>query len=495
MNETILEMKNITKRYPGVLALDSVDLLVNKGEVLALVGENGAGKSTLMKILSGAEKADSGEIYLKGRKIEHYVPKQAIDMGISIMYQELNYLDEVSVAENIFMGNLPRKKNGLIDYPRLKTEAQKYMAIVGLDCNPDTEAKYLSVAQKILLEIAKAISKELQVLVMDEPTAALNDEESQILFGIIKKLAADGKSIIYISHRLDEVFQISDRVMIMRDGKWVKTLDSHKTDKQEIVSLMVGREIRDMYPMNKSQIGEVVLEVENLSTKPDQQISFQVRKGEILGMFGLMGAGRTKIVEALFGKEKMLSGTVKVNGKPIRINSTRAAIKAGLAYVPSERKLDGLILIHSVKENITVAAIELFKRLFIFINHKKERDSARQWVDRLSIKTPSINTDAESLSGGNQQKVVLAKWMLTDPKILIMNEPTRGIDVGAKVEVYKLMEEFCERGLGIIMISSELPEIIAIADRILTVHEGRITAEFENSKFSQEDLLMAALGE
>lgn len=366
MNDIILDMKSISKQFPGVLALDNVDLELKKGEVLALVGENGAGKSTLMKILSGAYTADTGEIYLNGRKIEHYTPRQAIDMGISIMYQELNYLDEVSISENIFMGNLPKKKNGFIDYKKLKAEARIFMDMVGLQKDPDLEAKYLSVAEKQLVEIAKAISKDIQVLVMDEPTAALNDEETQTLFGIIKKLAADGKSVIYISHRLDEIFQVSDRVMVMRDGKRVDTLETKDANKQKIVSLMVGREIKEMYPMSKNEKGGIVLEVEGLATDVNRDVTFNVNRGEILGLFGLMGSGRTKIAEALFGKEKMTSGSVKVNGKSVKIVNPRSAIKAGLAYIPSERKQDGLILIDLLLWNFMSSNI-LFSFLRVFL--------------------------------------------------------------------------------------------------------------------------------
>jgi ABC-type sugar transport system ATPase subunit len=494
LDEYVLQMKEISKQFPGVLALDKVNLDLKKGEVLALVGENGAGKSTLMKILAGVFGQDSGEILLKGKKVTGYNPRQAIDMGISIMYQELNYYNDISIAENIFAGQLPLKKGlKLIDYKKLKAEAEKYMREVGLQKDPFLYARYLSVAEKQLVEIAKAISKNIEVLVMDEPTASLNDEEIRTLFSIVKKLAGEGKSIIYISHRLDEIFEISQRVMVMRDGQNVGLVNTADSTKNEIVRMMVGRELKDMYPMADRTRGETVLEVENLSSGISQNVSFHVKSGEIVGLFGLMGSGRTAIVEGIFGKTKMTSGSVRVAGKKANINTPNDAIKLGLGYVPSERKIEGLMMIHTVKENITISSLKRFGKWLI--HRGKEKASVRDWIDKVGIKTPSPDTVISSLSGGNQQKVVLAKWMLTDPKVLFMNEPTRGIDVGAKVEVYKLMEGLCDKGLGIVMISSELPEIMAIADRILTVHNGTITGEFDKELYSQEQLLIAALGE
>ncbi len=495
VNKYVLQMNNMTKNFPGVLALDKVNLNLKKGEVLALVGENGAGKSTLMRILAGVIPFDSGEIILNEKNISGYTPRQAMNMGISIMYQELNYYNDLSIAENIFAGNLPKKKGlKLIDYKQLKQDAKVYLDQVGLDKDPFTETKYLSIAEKQLVEIAKAISKDIEVLVMDEPTATLNDEEIKILFNIIKQLSAQGKSIIYISHRLDEVFQISQRVMVMRDGQNAGMVITSETSKAEIVSMMVGREIKDMYPMANRKFGDTVLEVEELSVGRSIDFSFKVKAGEIVGMFGLMGAGRTAIFEGIFGKTKA-NGQIKIDGKEVEIHSPHDAIIAGIGYIPAERKNEGLMLIHSVKENITISNLSSFRRFKAFIDHNKEKTIAQSWVDKVGIKTPDLDTVIEGLSGGNQQKVVIAKWLLTNPKVLLMNEPTRGIDVGAKVEVYKLMEELCEAGLGIVMISSELPEVMAISDRILTVHEGKITSEFDKSAFSQEELLLAALGE
>ncbi len=488
-------MKNITKRFPGVLALDDVSIDLKKGEVLALVGENGAGKSTLMKVLSGAYKPDGGEIILNGQKVDHnFTPGRAIKMGIATIYQEFNYLPDLSVAENIFLGELPRNKFGLVSYAKLKRDAKKIMDEVGLKGSPNSDAKYLSVAKKQLLEIAKAISKDVKVIIMDEPTAPLNSEETEILFSLIKKLVSEGKSVIYISHRIEEVFKVAQRVVILRDGKKVSVLDTDKTDKNEIVRLMVGREIKDMFPISKGKMGQTILEVEGISNDFIRDVSFSVKSGEILGLFGLMGSGRTKIVEAMFGKEKINSGSVKINGKPVKITSPRKAIKSGLAYVPADRKHDGLILMHSVTQNISLASLDFYKFLGLFLNMREEQKDVNNWIRKINIKAPSVNTVVESLSGGNQQKVVIAKWMNTKPSVLIMNEPTRGIDVGAKVEVYKLMESFRENGLGIIMISSELLEIMAIADRIITIHNGGISDCFEKKDFDQENILKSALG-
>ncbi len=491
----ILKMRNITKQFPGVLALDKVDLDLKRGEVLALVGENGAGKSTLMKILSGAYHADDGDIVFEGRPVRNYNPKQAIDMGISIMYQELNYVNDLSIAENIFLGDLPRKGiTKRIDYKRLRNDAEKVLKQVGLNYHPFTEIRRLSVAEKQLVEIAKAISKDIKVLVMDEPTSALNEQEIEILFDIIKKLAKQGKSIIYISHRLDEIFVISNRVMVMRDGRNVGVFNTDQTSKSQIVNYMVGREIKDMYPIKRRQIGEKVLEVENLNTEKAVNINFNIRKGEIVGLFGLMGSGRTNIVEAIFGANEKHSGTIKIDGEKVNIANPSMAIRAGIGYVPSERKTDGLVLIQSVKENISLAYIDRFRKK-VSLDLKREEVYVKDWVKKLSIKTSDINNEIQTLSGGNQQKVILAKWMMTNPKVLILNEPTRGIDVGAKVEIYKLMEDFCDKGLGIVMISSELPEILAICDRVITICEGRITGEYTQSEISQEKLLLGAIGE
>ncbi|MCI8597677.1 MAG: sugar ABC transporter ATP-binding protein [Lachnospiraceae bacterium] len=461
----ILKMEHISKSFPGVKALEDVDLHLREGEVLALLGENGAGKSTLMKILSGAYMADSGTIWIDGKKAEYHEPSDATDMGVRIIYQELNNLPDMSIAENIYLGNWPKtgpmKK---IDYKKLKTDCMKLLREVGLDIDPFTDVRSLSVAQKQLVEIAKSLSGELKILVMDEPTSSLNEVETQNLFQIIRKLKQEGKSIIYISHRMDE-----------------------------IICMMVGRTITDMYPKIEVEKGEEVLKVEHLTNSFLKDVSFDVKRGEIVGLFGLMGAGRTNIAEAIFGARRMDSGTIWVNGKEGKIHSPKEAMKHKIAYLSCERKLDGLLLEHSVAENILMASIP--SRLGRFrLKLNREREIAGKWVRELNIKTPKLQSEVKNLSGGNQQKVVLAKALETEPDVLILNEPTRGIDVGAKIEIYNLMESLCKKGMAIVMISSELPEIMGIADRIIVVCEGRITGGLKRDEFSAEALMEYAIG-
>lgn len=491
--EKVLEMKNITKRFPGVLALDSVELDLHKGEILALLGENGAGKSTLMKILSGAIQYDTGEILLEGKPLVGNTPGDIINQGIAVMYQEINCLEELSIAENIFNGNLPVNRIGNVNYKKLRVDTAKLLLEVGLEKDPLTIVNTLSTAEKQMMEIAKVLSKENKVLVMDEPTSALNDVEVGQLFELITKLADEGKSIIYISHKLDELFAISNRIEVLRDGRYIGTVKTQETTPHQLVSMMVGRDIDDMFPKEDIELGDVVLDVDRLSGSHIIDISFNVRSGEILGMFGLMGAGRTEIVETIFGKRKKTGGSIRLMGKEIKIKNPRAAIKNKIVYVPRERKSEGLCMEGSVKENLTLTYLEELSWL-MGLNIKKKRFLVNNWIKKMNIKTSSMDTPISALSGGNQQKVVIAKWLITEPEVLILNEPTRGVDVGAKVEIYKLIEELCKSGLAIIMISSETPEIMGIADRIVTVHEGRVTGELEREAFDQEKLMFMAIG-
>ena len=490
----LLRMEHINKEFPGVKALDDVSLSVDAGEVLALCGENGAGKSTLMKILSGAYIASSGKIFINEKEMNYTKPEEAMAEGIRIIYQELNNLPFMSVAENIFLGNWPRKPvTNAIDYATLKKNAKILLDRVSLDIDPFTELSQLSVAQKQLVEIAKALSGNCKVLVLDEPTSSLNETETQNLFKIIKTLAAEGKGIIYISHRMDEIFYIADKVEVMRDGRLVGVKAMEDTNRAEIIHMMVGREIVDMYPKNEVQIGETVLEVKHLTNDVVKDVSFNVKKGEILALFGLMGAGRTNIVEAIYGVRKISSGEVLLKGQPITIDSPECAMRHGIAYLPAERKLEGLLLDHSVSENIILASID--KRLgTVKLNLRREKEIANKWVKELNIKTPSISTEAQTLSGGNQQKVVLAKALEVEPEIILLNEPTRGIDVGAKIEIYKLIESLCEQGKAVIMISSEIPEIMGIADRIVVVCEGRVTGELTREEFDSDVMMNLAVG-
>ncbi len=492
--ENVLQMKSITKRFPGVLALDKVDLELKRGEVLALLGENGAGKSTLIKILSGAYIADEGEIVLEGKTVKYSTPKEALDLGVSIIYQELNYLESLSIAENIFLGQLPVKRTTKnIDWNKLKKDTRAILDQLNLKLDSFTKVSKLSVAERQLVEIGRALSRKMKILVMDEPTSALNDLETENLFKIIKSLSEQGISIIYISHRLDEVFRVSHRVMVMRDGKRVGMLNTSETNKEELVRLMVGREIKDMYPKQVVEQSDVVLRVNNISTDKIKDISFEVRGGELLGIFGLMGSGRTNLVEAIFGIREIKKGNVEINGKKVIFKNPREAITAGLAYVPNERKTAGLILCHSVKQNITLTYIDELRKGLI-MDKNTERNIAKKWVEKLNIKTPSIETITESLSGGNQQKIVLAKWMVKDTKVLFLNEPTRGIDVGAKVEIYKLMEELCRNGIAVVMLSSELPEILALSDRVIVLHEGEISGIVSREEASQATIMNYAVG-
>jgi ABC-type sugar transport system ATPase subunit len=490
----ILEMKKLTKAFPGVIALNEVDLELQPGEVLALLGENGAGKSTLMRILAGAIPADKGDICIDGKKQFFHSPHDALEKGISVIYQELTYLNFLSVAENIFLGKLPQK--GLdrhIDWRKLRSSASKILKQVDLAIDPMTEVSKLPLASKQLIEIGRALSRSNRIIVMDEPTSALAEHEINVLFAIISKLRKNGISIIYITHKLDEVFQIADRVMVLRDGQRVLAKSMDETSKEELVKAMVGRDILDMYPKADITKGEVLLDVRGLTTDKAFDVSFSVRKGEIVALFGSMGSGRGSVVEALFGAERMQSGSVTLKRKQYNPRTPRDAINAGFGYIPSERKTQGLIMGHSVKRNISTAYIRELSRLF-YMDEKTEREIALHWQKRLGVRTPSIETMVYSLSGGNQQKVVIAKWMVRKTQLLILNEPTKGVDVGAKVEIYKLMEELCSQGMGIIMVSSEMPETLGIADRIVVMYEGRVIRMLNHDGASQEELMHLSLG-
>ncbi len=490
----LLEMKNITKEFPGVKALDDVNLDLKSGEVLAVMGENGAGKSTLIKILSGAYIQNAGQVFIQGEEQKHVTPISAIKNGVSVIYQELNSVDLITVAENIFLGNLPRKGPlKAVDYKKLEEDSKNLLSRVGLNIDPFTPMEELSIAQKQLVEIAKALTKDIKILVMDEPTAALNNAEIEIMFGIIRMLTSQGIGILYISHRMSEIFEISDRVMIMRDGKRVDCINTSEADTQMLISLMVGREIKNMYPDRDPINSEVCFSVENLNTSKIKNISFDVKKGEIVGLFGLMGCGRTELAKSLFGAVARKSGVLKLDGKVINPKSPYQAKKENIAYIPSDRKGEGLMLIHSVARNLTISIINKLK-VNGLINYKKEREISKEWVDKLSIKTPSIETIIESLSGGNQQKVVLAKWLETDPKLLILNEPTRGIDVGSKSEIYNLMHDLTLRGISIIMISSDMPEVMGMADRMVVMFEGQISDILHKSEYTQDIILEKAIG-
>jgi len=489
-----LQVKNVVKRFPGVLALDGVDLEIRPGEILGVIGENGAGKSTLMKILAGAHLMDSGEILLDGTPIPpESNPKERMDLGLGIIYQELNYLNEMSIAENFFMGRVPLKGPlRRVDHPAMIKASRDLLATCGLDHDPLTLVKTLSVAEKQMLEILRAVSREVKVLIMDEPTSSLNQVETERLFRLIDDLRERGVSIIYITHKLEEVLRIADRIMVMRDGKRVGVVKVGETTSGKLVEMMVGRKIAEMYPKQELPIGEEVLRVEHLGCGFATDISLSVRKGEILGLYGLVGSGCVETVEALLGIKAKTEGKVFLEGEEVRIDTPLEAKRLGIAYVPSDRKQEGLVLIHSLKNNVTITKIDELGRGFN-LNNKKMKEYAESWIAKLQIRTPSLNAIVESLSGGNQQKVVVAKWLLTDPKVLVLNDPTRGVDVGAKVEIYKIMEELCRAGIAIIMVTAELLEAIGITDRMLVLADGRVVGEYRRREYDQGTILHMAV--
>ena len=491
-NGIVLKMDNITKTFPGVVALDNVSIDLKKGEVLGILGENGAGKSTLIKILAGNYIKDSGDIYVDGQKFEIKGPAEATASGIRVIYQELNTLNNLTVAENIFVGEqIVKGPFRTVDWRAMTKKALELLGTLNVKLDPNAIIGDLTVSEKQIVEIAKAISQEAKILVMDEPTAALSAEETQSLFKIIDTLKARGVSIIYISHRLKEIFEITDRVTVLRDGKKVATMITKDTNANKLVELMVGRDIKEMYPKRKVPIGEVVMQVDNLSADGFAGVSFELRKGEILGIFGLLGSGRTSLVKALFGANKIRGGSIKIKGKAASLKSPNAARNQKIGLVPLDRKAEGLALIMGVKQNITLANIEDIGKSFL-ISKATERQKAQNWVKEVGIKTPTLEQEVNSLSGGNQQKVVLAKWLESGSQIIILNEPTRGIDVGAKIEIYKLMQDLCEKGSSVIMISSELPEIMSIADRIIVMSKGRFSGQYEREDATEEGILASA---
>ena len=488
----VLKMENITKTFPGVVALEDVSIELYEGEVLGILGENGAGKSTLIKILAGNYIKDSGSIFVNGEKFEIKNPSEAMSSGIRVIYQELNTLNNLTVAENIFIGEqLVMGPFKIVDWKAMIKKAGEILLSLNVALDPNSVIGDLSISEKQIVEIAKAISKDAKILVMDEPTAALSEEETQSLFKIIANLKSRGVSIIYISHRLKEIFQITDRVVVLRDGKKVESKKTIDTNANELVALMVGRDIKDMYPKREVPIGDTVMEVKNLTADGFSDISFELKKGEILGIFGLLGSGRTSLVKSLFGANKVKSGEILINGVKKDIKSPRVARDEKMGLVPLDRKIEGLALHMGVKENITLANIDDLGKNFL-IKNQIENEKARKWIGEMGIKTPTINQEVNSLSGGNQQKVVIAKWLESGSKIIILNEPTRGIDVGAKIEIYKLMQNLCEKGSAVIMISSELPEILSIADRILVMSKGKMTAQYSKKEASEENLLQSA---
>jgi ribose transport system ATP-binding protein len=496
-----LEMRSISKTFPGVRALNHVDLSVAKGEVHGLVGENGAGKSTLMKILTGVFDADpGGSILINGVPVEINDAVHARSLGISIIYQELSTVENLTVAENIFLAKEPMLRAGFIDKRRMNEAARDVLEQLHLNIDPTTPVGDLSVGQKQMIEIAKAISYDATIIVMDEPTASLSQHETETLLNLIRKLRGQGIGIVYISHRLEEIFEIADRVTILRDGMTVDSLPIGEVTRDLLVRKMVDRELSQLYGDHHSHVtGEVVLSVRGLTLKHRHahtarvaDIGFDLHKGEILGLFGLMGAGRTEIVEMIFGV-RPYAGQISVDGRPVHIGDPSTAMRYGIGFVTEDRKLQGLVLGMTVRENFSLTHLEDYCTLQ-FVNRARESENCQAFVRSLDIKTPSIEQQAVNLSGGNQQKVVIAKWVARRPRILIVDEPTRGIDVGAKAEVHALLERLAEQGIGIIVISSDLPEVLAVADRILVIRDGRINGELSRAEATQERVMRAATG-
>ncbi len=491
---TVLSMSSISKSFPGVKALHRVDFDLRKGEVHALVGENGAGKSTLMKILAGIYTADEGEIRLKDKVIVPTGAKSMIDAGVSVIYQELNLVPQLSISENIFLGREPMKKNGLIDWNTLHRDVAELLKPFNAQMDPRAKVYTIGPAYQQLVEIAKALSLRADILVMDEPTAPLTGNEVEQLFILINNLKAKGISIIYISHRLEEIQRIADRVTVLRDGQHIITADLAELPINEIVKQMVGRQLEEHYPKHVSTIGEEALRVEKLTKKGVcKDVSFSVRKGEILGFAGLVGAGRTEIMQLLYGYKMKDSGRIFVNGKETTIRNTCDAVSQGIGLIPEERKKQGLVLGLTVLDNAALTILDLHSILG-FIKSKDITGLVSRMSEHIGVKTPSLRQTVRNLSGGNQQKVVLSKWFVRDCAVYIFDEPTRGIDVGAKVEIYKLMQSLADNGAAVIMISSDLPEIMNLSDRILAIYDGRIVKEFIGGQTTDEEVMSHALG-
>jgi len=490
MDEYILELKNITKRFPGVLALNDVNFNLKRGEVHALVGENGAGKSTLIKIITGAHEPSEGQMILDGEVITKNDPTKSLKSGIAIIYQELNLLPSMSVMDNVFMGQEMTKKSRFLDKKKMLDICNDVIGQLGVEINPKSLIRDLSVAYQQLVEIAKVLFNDCKVLIMDEPTAPLTENEVEILFKIIRKLKEKGVSIVYISHKLDEVFQLSDRVTVIRDGEHISTMETADATKEELIKLMIGRELGDQYPPHSPEIGEPILQIEALTNERVKNVSLELKKGEILGIAGLVGSGRTEMARALFGADRKQAGIIKLNGDEIEIKSPLDAIKHGIGFITEDRKRQGLLLNQTIRLNMTFSSLSNEKGAFI--NKKKETSLCEDLWQKLSVRGYSLLQKVVSLSGGNQQKVVLAKWLATNSEVLIFDEPTRSIDVGAKREIYTLMSQMVSEGRSIIMISSEMPELIGMSDRIIVFREGEIVGELTGDDISQERILKMA---
>lgn len=491
----MIKMTNISKSFSGNQVLNNVQFSLEPGEIHALMGENGAGKSTLMKILTGIYTRDSGTIEVKGKEVHFTSPKQAEDAGIAVIHQELNILPHLSITDNMFLGNEETYgRSGIVKTKAMEAKTKKALMDLGLDIDPAAAASSLSVGQQQIVEIAKALAVEAEVIVMDEPTAALTDREIDTLFATIRELQGRGVSFIYISHRMEEIFSLCDRITILRDGEFVGDKLIAETSFEEIVQMMVGRELGERFPQRNAAIGEVKLAVKGLSRKDCfEGVSFDIHKGEVVSIAGLMGAGRTEVAQSIFGYKKANSGTIEFNGKTVNIKNPKHAKELGIGYITEDRKTEGLIVDFTIEENVSMTNLSSISKNGL-ISKKKERSLYDSMVKRLGIRTSGPEQTAKSLSGGNQQKVVIAKWLGIEPELLILDEPTRGVDVGAKKEIYSIINELAERGVAILMISSELPEVIGMADRVLVMHEGKVTADLPKAEMSQERIMHFATG-
>lgn len=494
MGRRLLSIQEVCKSFPGVKALDHVSLNVYAGKVMALLGENGAGKSTLMKVLTGIYSKDSGHIEYQDEIVSFRNPRESQFAGIGIIHQELNLIPELSIAENIFLGREFTNAFGCINWSKMHQEAAKLLKRLNIPYSTDTLLKDLSIGGQQMVEIAKVLSYETNVIIMDEPTDALTDTETEALFRVIRELKADGCGIVYISHRLKEIFEICDDVTVIRDGQFVAEKPVAALTEEKLIELMVGRKLEDQYPRLESPIGDSVLTVKDLHGIGVNGVSFDLKRGEILGVAGLMGSGRTELMKTIYGASVKKQGTILLDGKSIIIRSAMDALKQGIVYISEDRKRDGLVLSMSVKENMTLSALDFFKGKANNLRLKAEMEAVKDYVDTFNIKTPHIEQNIALLSGGNQQKIAIAKGLMTEPKVLILDEPTRGVDVGAKKEIYQLINEFKERGLSVILVSSEMPEVLGMSDRILVMHEGRVTAELSRKDATQEKIMAAAVG-
>jgi len=495
-SKPIVELTGAAKQFGAVQAVRNGELVLYPGEVHALLGENGAGKSTLVKILGGIHRPDAGVLKVAGEVVELHNPAQSQHLGIAVIHQEPTLFPDLNVAENVFMGRHPRDRFGRVDWKRMYQEVERLIARLDVPLSVYTPVQGLSVADQQMVEIANALSLNARVLVMDEPTAALSAHEVEKLFVITKQLREQGVAIVLVTHRLEEVFALADRVTIMRDGAHVITAPTSQFTSEDIIRYMVGRELTALFPKSEAEIGDVLLDVQHLTREGVfKDISFQLRRGEILGFSGLVGAGRTEVARVLFGIDRGDAGEIRINKERVHISSPKVAMRYGLAYVPEDRRQQGLVMDFSIAANMTLPIVQQLSRFGVVVDRQREREIATDYSQQLRVRSAGIDQLVKALSGGNQQKVVLAKWLITNPKILILDEPTRGVDVGAKAEVHRIVSDLAAKGLAIILISSELPEVLGMSDRVLVMHEGHLTGEFSRAEANQEKVMFAATGQ